>query len=74
MPGDSRKDYLLVTTANYFAVPVTDSSITQLFNSRPLNNFLDDGNTSVLAGRIDAKNDRKIEFYNKVSLNVASVT
>lgn len=63
MAGDSRKDYLLTTTANYFGVAVSDSSITSLADSRSLNNFLDDGNATVLAGKIEGK---RINYYNKV--------
>ncbi|XP_055895255.1 cytoplasmic dynein 2 heavy chain 1-like isoform X1 [Biomphalaria glabrata] len=66
MPGDSRKDFVLVTTANYFGVMVNDSAITNLFNSPPLNSFLDDGNVMVLAGKLDPKKDKKIDFLNKV--------
>ena len=67
MPGDSRKDFVLVTTANYFAIPITDNAITSLFNSPALNNFLDDGNVTILAGKLDSKNDRRIDFQNRVS-------
>ena len=67
MPGDSRKDFVLVTTANYFAVPITDNAITNLFNSPNLNNFLDDGNVTVLAAKLDVKNDRRIDLQNRVS-------
>ncbi|KAK3801155.1 hypothetical protein RRG08_006872 [Elysia crispata] len=66
MPGDSRKDFVLVTTANYFAVPITDNAITNLFNSPNLNNFLDDGNVTVLAAKLDVKNDRRIDLQNRV--------
>lgn len=71
MPGDSRKDFVLVTTANYFAIPITDNAITALFNALSLNNFLDDGNVSILAGKLDPKNDKKIEFQNRVSVKVS---
>lgn len=64
MPGDSRKDYVLATTANYFGIAVSDNVITSLADSRSLNNFLDDGNASVLAGKNEGK---RINFYNKVS-------
>lgn len=68
MPGDSRKDFVLVTTANYFAIPLTDNAITALFNAPSLNNFLDDGNVSILAGKLDSKNDRRVEFQNRVNI------
>ncbi|CAL1541204.1 unnamed protein product [Lymnaea stagnalis] len=66
MPGDSRKDFILVTAANYFGVLINDNAITSLFNAPSLNNFLDDGNTMVLAGKIDPKKEKKIEFQNRV--------
>ena len=69
MSGDSRKDFVLATTANYFAVQVTDGSIQSLLNSPALNSFLDDGNATVLAGRFDVKGGRAkgFTFSNKVS-------
>ena len=67
MSGDSRKDFILATTANYFAVQVTDGSIQSLQNSPALNSFLDDGNATVLAGRFDMKGRSKgFNFSNKV--------
>ncbi|XP_071126281.1 cytoplasmic dynein 2 heavy chain 1-like isoform X2 [Mytilus edulis] len=66
MPGDSRKEYVLATTANYFGVAVSDGSISALADSRALNNFLDDGNATVLAGKNEGK---RINFYNKVEPN-----
>ena len=70
MSGDSRKDFLLATTANYFAVQVTDGSITSLQSSPALNSFLDDGNATVLAGRFDTKGGRAkgFAFSNKVGI------
>ena len=65
MAGDSRKNFILATTANYFALPVNDGSIQTLANSSALNNFLDDGNVLLLAGRNDPRKNR-IEFVNKV--------
>lgn len=68
MPGDSRKDFILTTTANYFAVPVNDGALKNLPDSPALNSFLDDGNASVLAGKLDPKSRVKlIMFSNKVS-------
>ena len=67
MPGDSRKDFILVTVANYFGTAINDQAITNLFNAQSLNAFLDDGNISILAGKLDQKNGKRIEFQNKVS-------
>lgn len=63
MPGDSRKDYVLATIANYFGLAVSDGAISSLADSRALNNFLDDGNSTVLVGKNEGK---RINFYNKV--------
>lgn len=67
MSGDSRKDFVLATTANHFAVPINDGSMKNLQDSAALNSFLDDGNASVLAGRFDPKSRIKLLTYsNKV--------
>ncbi|KAL3878520.1 hypothetical protein ACJMK2_030860 [Sinanodonta woodiana] len=68
MSGDSRKDFILAATANHFAITAADSSIQALIKSTALNNFLDDGNAPVLAGRIDpkGKGGKAIAFSNKV--------
>lgn len=66
--GDSRKDYILATTANYFGLGVTDAAITALQDSTPLNNFLDDGNIDLCAGRIETRGSTKrLGFSNKVN-------
>lgn len=68
MSGDSRKDFILTTTANYFAVPANDGALKNLPDSAALNSFLDDGNASVLAGRLDPKSRVKlVMFSNKVT-------
>ncbi|XP_022324921.2 cytoplasmic dynein 2 heavy chain 1-like isoform X2 [Crassostrea virginica] len=68
--GDSRKDYILATTANYFGLGVTDAAITALQDSTPLNNFLDDGNTDLCAGRIETRGSTKrLGFSNKLEPN-----
>ena len=67
MSGDSRKSFIITTTANYFAVPVNDSALKNLPEAPALNSFLDDGNASVLAGRIDPKiRVKTVAFSNKV--------
>ena len=68
MPGDARKDFILATTGNYFAVDSNDGALKNLPDCQALNNFLDDGNASVLAGRLDPKSRVKlVMFSNKVS-------
>lgn len=66
MPGDSRKDFILVTVANHFGIPIDDQAITNLFNAQALNAFLDDGNISILSGKVDQKHGKKVDFQNKV--------
>ena len=66
--GDSRKDYLLATTANYFSLKVSDAAITALVDTVALNNFLDDGNANLLAGRVETRgNARRLGYSNKVN-------
>ncbi|XP_052794024.1 cytoplasmic dynein 2 heavy chain 1-like isoform X3 [Mya arenaria] len=67
MAGDSRKDFIIAATANHFAVPLNDGALKNLPDSPSLNNFLDDGNASVLAARLDPKSRvRSVAFSNKV--------
>ena len=68
MPGDSRKDFILVTVANYFGIPINEQAITNLFNAPALNGFLDDGNVSILAGKLNQKSGKRVDFQNKVSM------
>ena len=69
MPGDSRKDYLLATAANFFGIAVTDGAITTMGDTPAMNNFLDDGNSSVVAVRPDPRTSgRRLMISNKVSL------
>ncbi|XP_041357041.1 cytoplasmic dynein 2 heavy chain 1-like isoform X2 [Gigantopelta aegis] len=68
MAGDSRKNFLLATTANYFSLPVNDGGIQALDKSPALNSFLDDGNVPLLAARNDPRGKR-IEFVNKILPN-----
>eukprot|EP00117_Sycon_ciliatum_P036543 scpid1236/ scgid27488/ Cytoplasmic dynein 2 heavy chain 1; Dynein heavy chain isotype 1B len=48
MSGDSRKDLLLKTAADYFGVEPNDPNMLMLLTTEELNNFLDDGNCTVL--------------------------
>ena len=72
MSGDSRKEFILTTTANYFAVQATDGSIQALRNAPALNSFLDDGNATVLAGRFEIRGGKAkgFTFSNKVGETV----
>ena len=51
--GDVRKDFLLATIANYFGIPLSHESVARLAESPQLNNFLDDGNSSLLSANLD---------------------
>ena len=64
--GDSRKEFVLATTGNYFGLPSSDASISNSLDNPTLNSFLDDGNQSVLAVR--KKDGKKITFTDKVQL------
>lgn len=65
--GDSRKDFIVQTTANYFGIASSDGALTKVFDSKELNTFLDDGNSSVLAAKYDNHQGKKlIEVYNHV--------
>lgn len=65
--GDTRKDFILTTTANYFVIPSSDAALEQVRESRELNTFLDDGNCPVLAARFDSHQGRKtVKLSNQV--------
>ncbi|ESO93665.1 hypothetical protein LOTGIDRAFT_209197 [Lottia gigantea] len=66
MPGDSRKQFLLATAANYFSLPINDNVLGSLQNSSALNSFLDDGNCSVLSASKDNKSGQSFQLSNKV--------
>ena len=51
MSGDSRKDFLLATTADFFGVSAEEPNMMILLTTNELNNFLDDGNCNVLVAR-----------------------
>lgn len=55
MSGDSRKDFLLATTADYFGVGSSDANMLLLLASNELNSFLDDGNCMVLTARFEQR-------------------
>lgn len=65
--GDSRKDFILQTTANYFGIPASEAALEKIFDSKEINTFLDDGNSPVLAARYDTHQGKKsIEVFNHV--------
>lgn len=64
MPGgDSRKEFILATTGNYFGLQVNEPAVSACHNSKDLNCFLDDGGTGVLVGMLENK---KIAFSTQV--------
>ena len=72
-PGDSRKDFVLATTANYFGLSPSDGVLTSLQNQQELNTFLDDGNCLVLVARYELKqSDKLITLSNSVESSAAS--
>ena len=65
--GDSRKDFFLTTTANYFGLRPNDDAITASYSSKELNTFLDDGNSSTLAVLCHSvQRDSVLKFTNKL--------
>ena len=63
MSGDSRKEFILASTGNFYGLSVTDGVVKNCHDEPALNNFLDDGNVSVLCAIMDGK---KIVLHNKV--------
>ena len=57
--GDVRKEFLLTTIANYYFLPLQDVAITQLNGNEKLNNFLDDGNSTLLSANIEKRSNEE---------------
>jgi len=73
MSGDSRKDFILATIGNFFSISVTDGMVKHIFDSAELNAFLDDGNCSVLAARLELTQDvHFIQVYNSLKSTSSS--
>ncbi len=73
MSGDSRKDFILATLGNYFGYSPSDGAISHIQDSRELNNFLDDGNCTVLATHAELTQDvRLIQVYNNIDSETTS--
>ncbi|KAM7436007.1 Cytoplasmic dynein 2 heavy chain 1 [Porites harrisoni] len=65
--GDTRKDFLVATTGNYFGIQSADSVLEDVRSSKELNIFLDDGNSPVLAAKYDTHQGHKsIKLSNNV--------
>jgi hypothetical protein len=61
--GDSRKAFICNTAGYYFGLSPDDEAITGLSSVPALNNFLDDGASSLLSVVLDGK---KVVLSNKV--------
>ena len=73
MSGDSRKDFILATIGNHFSYTVADGAISHILDSKELNNFLDDGNCSVLATHAElTQGVRLIQVYNIIESEASS--
>ena len=57
--GDVRKEFLLTTIANYYSLSLRDEAITQLNENEKLNNFLDDGNSTLLSANIEKRSNEE---------------
>uniref|UniRef100_T1IHY1 Cytoplasmic dynein 2 heavy chain 1 n=1 Tax=Strigamia maritima TaxID=126957 RepID=T1IHY1_STRMM len=68
MPGgDSRKDFLLATTANFFSLSVSDDAVSGLHNGKEINNFLDNASCFLLSIKGERREKRLIlHALNKV--------
>ena len=65
--GDSRKDFILATTANHFGISLSDDSVSRVLNSTQLNTFLDDGNCPLLAAKCGlSQGTKSIHLLNHV--------
>lgn len=60
---DLRKDFVLVTSGNYFGLSKNDKILSGADTAKPLNRFLDDSNVEVLSVLFDGGS---IQFNNKV--------
>ena len=57
--GDVRKEFLLATIANYYSLPFKDDAIIELNENEKLNNFLDDGNSTLLSANIEKRSNEE---------------
>ena len=63
--GDTRKTFVLTTTANHFGLPSSDEAFKDLHDRKELNVFLDDGNCPILVARCEPK-QKKINLSNNI--------
>ena len=67
MAGDSRKEFMLTTTGNYFGLSASDPALANLQDVDPLNSFLDDGDTPIMAAKMEVKDGKtRVRFHKKV--------
>ena len=67
MPSeDSRKDFILTTSANFFGLQSSDHTVKSGDTSTVLNRFLDDENCSLLTAFLTGHQSKKIVFFNEI--------
>ena len=64
MSDDSRKNFILATTADYFGVSSSDANMLLLSASNELNSFLDDGNCMVLTAHFEQRGEGENSEWN----------
>ena len=64
MAKDSRKDFVVATTANFFGISASDEAVSQGYGSSALNNFLDDGSCYTLTAKYSGQN---VDFTHSVN-------
>ena len=63
MTGDMRKQFLLQQVSAYFGLAITDPVVEGIADSEKVNNFLDDGNSLVLAANLESRSDGELRIH-----------
>ena len=63
MTGDMRKQFLLQQVSAYFGLAITDPVVEGIADSEKVNNFLDDGNSLVLAANLESRSDGEVRIH-----------
>ena len=63
MTGDTRKQFLLQQVSAYFGLAITDPVVEGIAESEKVNNFLDDGNSLVLAANLESRSDGEVRIH-----------
>jgi dynein heavy chain 2 len=73
MSGDSRKDFLVTSIANHFGYNTNDGAVAHIFDSKELQNFLDNGNCFVLGNKVELLDNVKlVQVYNDLDIETKS--